>query len=116
MLQDREKIALEVLEKIPKQNVVLVGGYAINAYVPPGFSIDCDLVVLGKTGPIEAMLKDNGFEKTESGKIPYGNYMQYLRKKEMVSFDLLVDSVLDRNSEISFGQICSRNIPRTEQQ
>jgi hypothetical protein len=103
MLQDREQIALEILEKIPKQNVVLVGGYAVNAYVPPRFSIDCDLVVLGKTGTIEAVLKDNGFEQTESGDIPYGNYMRYLRKKEMVSFDLLVNSVLDRNSGISFG-------------
>lgn len=103
MLQDREKIVLEILEKIPKQNVVLIGGYAVNAYVPPRFSIDCDLVVLGKTGSIEAVLQDNEFEQAESGKIPYGNYMRYLRKKEKVSFDLLVNSVLDRNSEILFG-------------
>lgn len=103
MLQDREKLVLEVLEKIPKQNVVLIGGYAVNAYVPPRFSIDCDLVVLGKTGSIEAVLKDNGFEQAESGDIPYGSYIRYLRKKENVSFDLLVNSVLDRNSEISFG-------------
>jgi hypothetical protein len=103
MLHDREKTVLEVLEKIPKQNVVLVGGYAVNAYVPPRFSIDCDLVVLGKTRPIEAVLKDNGFEQAESGDIPYGRYIRYLRKKEKVSFDLLINSVQDRNSEISFG-------------
>ncbi len=61
MMQDREKIVLEMLEKIPKQSVVLIGGYAVNAYVPPRFSIDCDLVVLDNLGEVEAELKNNGF-------------------------------------------------------
>ena len=35
MIQERERIVLETLEKVPKQNAILVGGYAVNAYVPP---------------------------------------------------------------------------------
>lgn len=102
MMQDREKIVLETLESIPKQNVVLIGGYAVNAYVPPRFSIDCDLVVLNGIKKIEAVLSRNGFVKTEAGDVPYGNYVSYFRKKEKVSFDLLVNSVLDRDTGIVF--------------
>lgn len=102
MMQEREKIVLETLEEIPKRNVVLIGGYAVNAYVPPRFSIDCDLVVLGNSSKIEATLRRSGFAKIESGDLPYGNYIRYFREKEKVSFDLLVNSVLDRETGIVF--------------
>lgn len=102
MIQEREKIVLEVLEKIPKQSVVLIGGYAVNAYVPPRFSIDCDLLVLDDIAKVETALESNGFVKTESGDVPYGNYIHYLREKEKVSFDLLVNAVLDRDTGIVF--------------
>lgn len=52
MLDAREGVVLETLEKLPKDNIVLIGGYAVNAYVPPRFSIDCDFVVLGSSGMI----------------------------------------------------------------
>ena len=104
MIQDRERIVLEVLEKIPKQNIVLIGGYAVNAYVPPRFSIDCDLVVIGGLPDVEATLKSSGFAKAESGDVPYGNYVRYVREPEKVSFDLLVNSVLDRATGIVFGK------------
>lgn len=102
MIQDREKIVLETLEKIPKEDAVLIGGYAVNAYVPPRFSIDCDLVVLDNASKIEAALRKNGFIKTEAGDVPYGSYIRYFREKEKVSFDLLVNSVLDRDTGIVF--------------
>jgi len=105
MMQDREKIVLEMLEKIPKQSVVLIGGYAVNAYVPPRFSIDCDLVVLDNLAEVEAELKNNGFVKTESGDALYGNYVRYLRGKEKVSFDLLVNSVSDRRTGLVFEKM-----------
>ncbi len=104
MLQDREKAVLEVLEKLPKQNVVLIGGYAVNAYVPPRFSIDCDLVVIDDIGEVEATLKANGFVKSDAGNVPFGNYVRYVRAQEKVSFDLLVNSVLDRDTGIVFGR------------
>lgn len=99
-MQDREKIVLDTLEKVPKDNVVLIGGYAVNAYVPPRFSIDCDLVVLGGVERVEKALKEDGFSKTESGDVPYGNYARY--EKNGASFDLLVNSVLDRETGIAF--------------
>ncbi|MBI2127224.1 MAG: nucleotidyl transferase AbiEii/AbiGii toxin family protein [Thaumarchaeota archaeon] len=102
MIQEREKIVLETLEKIPKQNAVLIGGYAINAYVPPRFSIDCDLVILDNAKAIEDALKRDGYAKEEGGDVPYGNYIRYVREKEKVSFDLLVNSVLDRESGVVF--------------
>ena len=101
-MQEREGIVLEMLEKIPKQNLVLIGGYAVNAYVPPRFSIDCDLVVLGSSKRVELALKSNGFVKTEAGEVPNGSYARYFRKGEKVSFDLFINSVLDRNTEIVF--------------
>ncbi len=102
MIQDRERIVLETLSKIPKQNAVLIGGYAVNAYVPPRFSIDCDLVILGNVKAIEDALKRDGYAKEEAGDVPYGNYIRYVREKEKVSFDLLVNSVLDRESGVVF--------------
>ena len=102
MIQDRERTVLETLEKIPKQNVVLIGGYAVNAYVPPRFSIDCDLVILDNAGAIEDVLKKDGYAKEEAGDVPYGSYIRYIREKEKVSFDLLVNSVLDRESGVVF--------------
>jgi len=104
MIQDRERIILEVLEKIPTQNIVLIGGYAVNAYVPPRFSIDCDLVVIGGFPDVEATLRSSGFAKAEAGDVPYGNYVRYVRESEKVSFDLLVNSVMDRATGIVFGK------------
>lgn len=101
-LEDREKVVLEMLQKLPKDDAVLVGGYALNAYVPPRFSVDCDLVVLGDPGPIGEMLEDHGFERAEEGDVPYGDYLRYVREDEKVSFDLLVDAVLDRQTGVIF--------------
>lgn len=102
MIQERERIVLETLESIPKRNVVLIGGYAMNAYVPPRFSIDCDLVVLGDSSNAKATLRRSGFVKIASGDLPYGNYMCYFRENERVSFDLFMNSLLDRETGIIF--------------
>lgn len=103
-IQDREKVVLDVLEKLPKEDIVLIGGYALNAYVPPRFSVDCDLVVLGEPAAIEEDLKGEGFTRTEEGGVPYGDYIRYVRDDEKVSFDLLVNSVLDRQTGIVFEE------------
>lgn len=102
MLHERERTVLETLRRLPTRHVVLVGGYAVNVHVPPRFSIDCDLVVLDELAKLEAALKKEGFGKTEKGEVPYGSYVRYEKKEAGVSFDLLVDSVLDRDTGVSF--------------
>jgi len=101
MLESREALILQTLQELPK-DVILVGGYAVNAYVPPRFSIDCDLIVFRGVTEIKKMLLKNGFEKTEKGDVPHGEYIRFMRKRERVSFDLLINSVLDRESGIVF--------------
>ena len=44
-LQLREKEIFETLKKIKKSRFVVIGGYAVNTYTLPRFSIDCDIVV-----------------------------------------------------------------------
>lgn len=102
MLHERERAVLETLEKIPKQHVVLIGGYAVNVYVPPRFSVDCDLVVLEGLAKFEAALAKEGFVRAARGEVPEGSYVRYVREKEDVSFDLLVNSVLDRATGVRF--------------
>ena len=49
IFEEREKLIFELLEKLKGIDFVLIGGYAINAYTLPRFSVDCDLVVRNKT-------------------------------------------------------------------
>ena len=102
MLDARESIIIKTLQKLPREEVVLIGGYAVNAYVPPRFSIDCDLVVLGSSSKLESMLKEDGFRKTAEGDVSYGGYVRYEMKDVKVSFDLLENSVVDRDTRIVF--------------
>lgn len=101
-LDERERVVLETLKRLPKPKLVLIGGYAVNAYVPPRFSIDCDLVVLGGLGKIETILRKEGYKKSESGKTPYGSYVRYEGFPSKVSFDLMIGSVTDRDTKITF--------------
>ncbi len=101
MLDAREGIIIKTLQKLPRENIVLIGGYAVNAYVPPRFSIDCDLVVLGSLSGLESVLKGDGFIKVSEGDVSYGGYVRYEMGESKVSFDLLENSV-DRDTKIVF--------------
>lgn len=101
MFESREAIIFGTLRELPK-DVVLIGGYAVNAYVPPRFSIDCDLFVFDEIAEIRKTLVKKGFEETEKGDVPYGSYFRFVRKSDKVSFDLLLNSVLDRETGIVF--------------
>lgn len=101
MLESREALILQILRELHK-DVVLIGGYAVNAYVPPRFSIDCDLVVFNEIKEVMEILLKNGFEETEKGVIPYGEYVRFTRRREKISFDLLLNSVLDRDTGVIF--------------
>jgi hypothetical protein len=102
MLDARESIIVKTLQRLPKENIVLIGGYAVNAYVPPRFSIDCDLVVLGRPSKIELLLTEDGFKKVGEGDVTHGGYVRYEMEKIKVSFDLLENSVVDRDTRIVF--------------
>lgn len=101
MLECREALIIQTLMELPK-DVVLIGGYAVNAYVLPRFSVDCDLVVFQGIMNIKKILVKNGFKQTEKGDVPHGEYFRFVREKEKVSFDLLLNSVFDRVTGIVF--------------
>ncbi len=101
MLEAREAIILEALRSMP-EDVVLIGGYAVNAFVPPRFSIDCDLVVFDKMPEITKIMADKGFAETERGDEPNGEYIRFVRKRDKISFDLMLNSVLDRETGVVF--------------
>src|SRR5713226_7659996 len=100
MLDVRESIIIKTLRKLPSEDIVLIGGYAVNAYVPPRFSIDCDLVVLGSSSKLESLLREDGFRKVAEGDVSYGGYVRYEMEKIKVSFDLLKSPVVDRETGI----------------
>jgi len=102
MLDAREGIIIKTLERLLREDVVLIGEYAVNAYVPPRFSIDCDLVVLGSSSKLESLLREDGFKKVGEGDVSYGTYVRYEMEKVKVSFDLLKNSVVDRDTRIAF--------------
>jgi len=101
VLESREAIILETLRELPK-DAILIGGYAVNAYVPPRFSIDCDLVIFDEITEIKKILIRKGFEETEKGDVPCGKYVRFMRKWDKVSFDLLLNSVFDKETGIVF--------------
>ncbi len=109
-LQLREKEIFETLKKIKKINFVAIGGYAVNAYTLPRFSVDCDIVIKGRKEleKIEHPLLKLGYHKAKnSSSLPYhDNFERY--KKELgsnfkVSIDILIGEVLDRQTNALFS-------------
>jgi hypothetical protein len=85
-----------------------VGGHALNAYVPPRFSVDCDLVLKEEktAAQIGKILRERGFEKVREGETtpPGGKFVVYTRRVNgtRVNFDLLLKAITDRLSGASF--------------
>ncbi len=101
MFESREAAILETLMGLPG-DFVLIGGYAVNAYVPPRFSIDCDLFVFGGVADITKVLLEKGFGQAERGEVHHGEYIRFVRESDKVSFDLLENAVVDRETGIAF--------------
>ncbi len=109
-LQLREKEIFETLKKIKKRKFVVIGGYAVNAYTLPRFSVDFDIVIKDRNEleKIEEELSHLGYEKTKSSsEAPYhGKFERY--EKEIapnfrVSVDILIREVLDRQTMAKFS-------------
>ena len=89
---------------------VVIGGYAMNAYTLPRFSVDCDIVIRSENGlrKIEKELSNSGYQKVqfERKNLIAGNFSRYEKILEfqfIVSFDILVHSVTDRQAEVVFS-------------
>lgn len=108
MLELREKEILMTLEKLKELNFVLIGGYAINAYTQPRFSVDCDIVVSNKeeANKIKQLLEQKGYKEKEiNPDIPYSGEFLCLVKKinnYAIPFDILIGSVIDRDTKLKF--------------
>lgn len=110
LFEIREKEIFTILKNLYKNDFVLIGGYAVNAYTLPRFSVDCDIVIMGKEKlfDIEKILVENKYILRESDKTAsryYGEFVRY--EKELayqfkVSMDILVNAVLDRRSNATF--------------
>jgi len=111
MLQLREKEIFETLKKINKFNFVVIGGYAVNAYTLPRFSVDCDIVVKNKDElkEIKEILISSGYKIKEDNKNKTPYYGDFLRLEKdignnlKVSMDILIKKVLDRQTNTTFS-------------
>jgi len=109
-LQLREKEIFETLKKLRNFKLVVIGGYAVNAYTLPRFSVDCDIVVLNDkdSEKIEKeLLKLEYKESKTEAESPYnGSFKRYekeISKDFSVSMDILIKEVLDRQTNSTFS-------------
>ena len=95
MLQLREKEIISLLKSLNNFDFVVIGGYAVNAYTLPRFSVDCDIVLKKRNDRIEKILKDQGYKLTGSEKntVYGGEFLRFEKTLEnnfKVSMDILV--------------------------
>ncbi|MBI2557709.1 hypothetical protein HYW20_00135 [Candidatus Woesearchaeota archaeon] len=109
-LQLREKEVFDALNQIKNYKFVVIGGYAVNAYTLPRFSVDCDIVTeeRGTTAKITKELYKLDYAKAKDTDFgPYaGDFLRYektIKKNFMVSFDILIKNVYDRQTKAIFS-------------
>lgn len=103
MFEEREKQMFSLLEEANKKlEFVLIGGYAINSYTLPRFSVDCDVVVKNakEMKKFEEFLEKNNFKQRAKGKVTAykGDFVSLIKKPEIITFDILSQSIEDRQS------------------
>jgi hypothetical protein len=109
LLQLREKEVFETLKRISSFRFVVIGGYAVNAYALPRFSVDCDIVVEDRREleKIVGVLLELGYVKLELAKAAkptkFARYEKELDNSFYVSFDIFIGEVLDRQSGVSIS-------------
>lgn len=106
LLQIREKEIFETLRKIRKHRFAVIGGYAVNAYTLPRFSIDCDIVIedSSELNNIEKGLRSMLYAKvhTNNTNLPFHEefrrYEREIAKNFRVSIDVMIKHVSDRKT------------------
>lgn len=91
------------LQKLQDCDFVVIGGYAVNAYTLPRFSIDCDIVVKNKEKlqKIEEILERQRYQAVNSVRkaLYTGDFKRYEKRLEQafkVSMDIMIENVTDR--------------------
>ena len=110
LLQLRENKIFDALKKIKNQKFAVIGGYAVNAYTLPRFSVDCDIVTENKaeTAEIAKELDKLDYKKAQDTDFgPYsGDFLRYektIKKNFIVSFDILIKNAYDRQTKAMFS-------------
>lgn len=110
LLQLREKEIFKTLKEIRQCTFVIIGGYAVNAYVLPRFSVDCDIVIKDRKEleNIQEILVKTGYYKVKnaSGVSYDGKFERYqkeIRQNFKVSMDILIGEVSDRETKSIFS-------------
>lgn len=111
LFQARETEIFETLKQLKGCSFALIGGYAVNAYTLPRFSVDCDIVIKDEqeAGKVGKILKSLGYQREEEGRpaMQYqGSFVRYekdIGKGIKVSVDVLIGAVLDRQTGVSFS-------------
>ena len=106
----REEEIFLTLKELKDCNFAVIGGYAVNAYALPRFSVDFDIVIkdykeLNKIGKI---LIKRGYKKEETNaEAQYsGAFLRYEKRLEnnfAVSMDILIRAVTDRMTGADFS-------------
>lgn len=106
----REQEIFNILKHIKECDFVLIGGYAVNAYTLPRFSIDCDIVIKdsNELRKIARILINAGYKECNpKGKFAYsGKFSRYekiLEKNFSVCIDILIGAVYDRMTGVIFS-------------
>jgi len=109
MFSLREREIFQALHELSNCTFVIIGGYAVNAYTLPRFSVDCDIVIKDKAelATVEKILLGMGYVKEElPPKFRYSDdfcrYEKRLDTNFLVSFDILINAVTDRLTGVHF--------------
>lgn len=106
----REKEIFDTLKRLKDCDFAVIGGYAVNAYALPRFSVDCDIIVKdgNELHKIGMLLKDLGYKKEDQHEeMPYsGNFVRFEKKLSnnfSVSIDILIGNITDRATGVKFS-------------
>lgn len=105
----REEEIFKTLKHLKDCDFVLIGGYAVNAYALPRFSVDCDIVIKDENElkKIERILLKTGYKKQKVAEGQYsGFFSRYEKKLEnnfAVSMDILIGNIKDRMTGAMFS-------------
>ena len=110
LLSLREEEIFKTLKELRDSDFVIIGGYAVNSYALPRFSVDCDITIKDENElrKIEKILLKIGYKKERPPKEAqyFGSFSRYEKKLDSnfaVSMDVLIGSVTDRMTRAVFA-------------